>query len=81
MHACPSHINSFLYLLYFNLCLSHLFPSHRHACAPPSSSSLFKMVSSSAFFDPVSGASIEANNEAVGMLTGIPKVEGWGGGY
>ncbi|GAX82802.1 hypothetical protein CEUSTIGMA_g10228.t1 [Chlamydomonas eustigma] len=36
-------------------------------------SSLFKMVSSSAFFDPVTGASVEANNEAIEALTGIPK--------
>ena len=45
--------------------------------------SLFKMVSSSAFFDPVSGASVQANNEAIGTLTGIPVVSGvdGGGGY
>jgi hypothetical protein len=34
------------------------------------------MVGSSPFFNPVSGASIEANNEAIYMLAGIPQVCG-----
>jgi len=32
------------------------------------------MVSTSAFFNPVSGASEEANTEAIFTLTGIPQV-------
>eukprot|EP00967_Tisochrysis_lutea_P144030 scaffold268382_cov26-Tisochrysis_lutea.AAC.1 len=36
-------------------------------------SSLLHMVSTSAFFNPVSGASEEANTEAIFTLTGIPQ--------
>lgn len=36
--------------------------------------SFLAMVGTSAFFNPVAGASIEANNQAITALTGIPQV-------
>ena len=36
---------------------------------------LIKMISGSAFFNPVSGASAEANNEAIESITGIPTLD------
>eukprot|EP00798_Chlamydomonas_sp_ICE-L_P006435 gene6435-3064_t len=38
-------------------------------------SKMVRMVGSSAFFDPVTGASVDSNNEAIESLTGIPKAD------
>lgn len=46
------------------------------ACAGHMASlgSMMQMVGYSAFFNPITGASVEANNQAIHALTGIPQV-------